>query len=147
MNQNKKEFKKVKEFRYHDVEVKTKRVKRVIKHPTYVFYKHDGIYIYVSLTHSNKVENLILIKLKKNPNPKDNRDSYFVDEIKEDVKEMFGKRKTGWVMDSYDDEMIREEFRKIKKDDFTDRTKGWLIGAGDELHLNHLSILNQRLVL
>ena len=54
---------KKKEFRFHKTEV-TNKGKRKSKgwHPVYVFLEKGNIYIYVTLTHSDKVENMLVIK-------------------------------------------------------------------------------------
>ena len=105
--------KKRKEIRYHKVEVICKNGnKKDLWHPAYVFLEKGNVYIYVSITHSNKVEEMIVIKLKRNPNPKDKRDSYWVVKIKSDTKDRFGKRREGWSIDENDDQTIRDEYKK-----------------------------------
>ena len=103
---------KKKEFRFHKTEV-TKKEKKKSKgwHPVYVFLERGNIYIYVTLTHSDKVENMIVIKLRKNPNPHDKSDAYYVAEVKEDTKDRFGRRRDNWKMDELDD----KDIRNIKK--------------------------------
>ena len=105
--------KKRKEFRFHNIElINVNGVKTKIRHPAYVFLEKGNAYIYISITHSSSVENKIVIKLRKNPNPKDDKDSYWVVDVKEDTKDTFGKRQRGWLMDEKDDEEIREEYKK-----------------------------------
>ena len=67
-------LKRKKEFRYHNVE-KINRVGKKIKimHPAYVFLKKGNLFIYVSITHSNSIKGQIVIQLRKNPNPKNNK--------------------------------------------------------------------------
>lgn len=108
----KQKARRLKEFRFHKVEVLTTKKTNVIRHPAYVFLEQGNIYIYVILTHSSNVNNSIVIKLKKNPNPKDERDSYFVDEIKKDTKDTFGRRMRKWKLDKDDDELIRNKYKK-----------------------------------
>ena len=104
---------KRKEFRYHNIRIiNDNGTITKIRHPSYVFLEKGNIYIYVSITHSDNVKNAIVIKLRKNPNPKDERDSYRIVEIKEDTKDRFGKRLTEWAMDIEDDKDIREEYEK-----------------------------------
>lgn len=105
--------KKKKEFRYHSIEIVNENGSITkIRHPSYVFLEKGNIYIYISITHSDNVENAIVIKLRKNPNPQDKRDSYRIAEIKEDTKDRFSKRLKKWVMDCEDDKEIREEYKK-----------------------------------
>lgn len=102
-----------KEFRYHNIYiVNENRTVARIRHPSYVFLEKGNIYIYISITHSDNIKNSIVIKLRKNPNPEDKRDSYWVAEIKEDTKDRFSKRLKKWVMDCEDDNDIREEYKK-----------------------------------
>lgn len=106
-------IRKKKEFRYHNIEITNGNgTITKIRHPSYVFLEKGNIYIYVSITHSDNIENVIVIKLRKNPNPRDKRDSYRISEIKEDTKDRFSKRLKKWVMDLEDDEDIRKEFKK-----------------------------------
>lgn len=105
--------KRKKDFRYHGVIAKNNKGKtKKLYHPTYVFLEKGNVYIYVSLTHSKKVENYILIKLKRNPNPKDKKDSYIISEVKEDTKDRFRRKEKGWKIDSEDDELIRKLYKK-----------------------------------
>ena len=107
------QIKKKKEFRFHNIELNNiNGVKTKIRHPTYVFLEKGNIYIYISITHSSSVENKIVIKLRKNPNPKDNKDSYWVVDVKEDTKDTFSKRQKEWSMDDEDDADIRAEYKK-----------------------------------
>ena len=114
---NKKTFpKKKKEFRFHKTEENIAAKKPFSKsHPAYVFIEKGNIYVYVTITHSNSVKDKFVIKLKKNPNPKDKREAYVVLEIKEDTKDRFGSRHKGWKMDEEDDEIIRKEFKNKKR--------------------------------
>ena len=106
-------LKKKKDFRYHNIQVLTKKgATKNIRHPTYVFYERGNIYIYMPLTHSKCVPNLVVVKLKKNPNPNDTRDSYLVVDIKEDSKSTFGKRRKKWKMSLLDDIKIRKMYKK-----------------------------------
>ena len=72
---------KRKEFRYHNIDIVNQNgtITR-IRHPSYVFLEKGNIYIYISITHSDNVENAIVIKLRNNPNPNDKRDSYRIAE-------------------------------------------------------------------
>ena len=116
-NRKLKQFKRKKEFRYKDIEVKTKAGKiKHIKHPAFIFLEKEEMYIYVTLTHSKNVPGCIVIKLKKNPNPNDETDSYYVAEIKMDNKIKFGSRILNWKMSTDDEKEIRNFFDKIKDD-------------------------------
>ena len=98
-----------KEFRFKKIRVKEHLS---IRHPAYVIIEKGNIYVYVTITHSNQVKGKVVIKLQKNPNPKDNRDVYFVTEIEQDTKDKFGRRLTGWKMNPEDDEKIRKLYKK-----------------------------------
>lgn len=110
-------IRKKKEFRYHKVKVKNKSGKDIdIKHPCYIFLQIGNIYIYVSLTHSSIINGLILIELRENPNSLDLRKSYWIQEIKADLKSTFTKVLKKWKINKDDDADIRNLFDK--KDDF-----------------------------
>ena len=105
--------KKKKEFRFHNVEILGNNGTTIkIRHPAYVFLEKGNIYIYISITHSPEIKNKLVIKLRKNPNPEDKKDSYWVVDIKEDTKDTFSKRQKKWKMDDADDEDIRKEYKK-----------------------------------
>lgn len=105
-------IKRKKEIRFHKIDtINMKGVKRDIFHPAYIFIEKGNVYIYVTITHSKEIEGHILIKLRKNPNPRDNNDAYYVAEIKTDTKDTFGKRRN-WKLDPLDDAEIRLLFNK-----------------------------------
>ena len=108
---------KKKEIRFHTVEIKHKKHKKPFKmwHPAYVFLQKDDIFIYVTLTHSNNVSGCTVIKLTKNPNPKDTTDSYFVTDFKEDKIDAFTKMRKEWQLDEKDDKLIRAIYKLNKK--------------------------------
>lgn len=106
-------LKRAHEFRYHNVDAKNKFGKRInIKHPAYVFLKKGNIFIYVTITHSSKVEDYVVIKLRKNPNPLDKKDAYYVAVVKEDIVDNFKKRERDWRMDPLDDADIQNLYKK-----------------------------------
>lgn len=108
-------MRKKKEFRFHRIVIITDNNKKIkIWHPAYVFLEKGNIFIYVTLTHSDKINDLVLIKLTQNPNPHDKRQSYFVAEIRMDTKDKFTKRQMGWKMNDLDDKTIRELFETTK---------------------------------
>ena len=105
-------YRKTKEFRFHNIAIINKKGKKKnIRHPAYIFLKKGNLYIFVSLTHSKSVNKHIVIKLRKNPNPQDNNDAFYVAEIKADTKDTFGKIQN-WIMCPADDEEIRKLFDK-----------------------------------
>ena len=101
--------KRKKEFRFKSISISKNKKMR---HPAYVFLEKGNIYIYVNLTHSNNIDGKVIIKLSKNPDPNDKRDSYFIEEIHEDTKDNFGRRLLGWEMDPIDDQIIRKLYKK-----------------------------------
>ena len=98
-----------KQFRFKKIMIKGNKIMR---HPAYIFYEKGNVYIYVNITHSSIVNGKIVIKLRKNPNPNDKDNSYYVEEIREDTKDSFGKRLHGWKLNSLDDAEIRELYKK-----------------------------------
>ena len=126
-NQNR--YHRKKEFRFKDIVTKTKSGKsKIIKHPAYIFLESGELFIYVTLTHSKEIKNVVLIELRKNPNPNDNKKSYYVAETKEDYKINFGNRILNWKMTAEDDKEIRGLINK--KDDSAAWTKVQLLVAG-----------------
>ena len=106
-------FERRKEFRFHKVLITNKRKKTIsIKHPSYVFLKKGNVYIFVTITHSNKVDGKVLVELRHNPDPNDKRKAYWVTEVKKDTKDTFGRREDKWKMDPEDDKDIREKYEK-----------------------------------
>lgn len=104
-----KKLKKKSEFRFHTVIDKTKKGNKTInKHPTFIFLQNGDIYIYVQLTHCKKIRGKIVIKLKRNPNPLDIRESYYIKEILEDNADTFERIRNSWAMDEKDEEEIRK---------------------------------------
>ena len=115
------QLKRSHEFRYHDVIVMRNGKKYRLRHPVYIFLKKGNLYIYVTMTHSNKVDGFIVIRLRQNPNPKDKTPSYYVADIRTDKKDKFGRREDYWIIDPQDDTDIRKLFDETKKDDSVDR--------------------------
>ncbi len=100
------------EFRFHDVViVKGKSTKRK-KHPAYVWRARGNTYDYYTLTHSSKVPGVKVRKLRKNPDPKDKRDSYVSVESKNDIKSTFGKKQRHWKLDPLDKKELKGETKK-----------------------------------
>lgn len=98
-------------FTYHKVKVKNKSGKEIdIKHPCYIFLQIGNIYIYVLLTHSTSINGLILIELRENLNSLDLRKSYWIREIKADLKSTFTKVLKKWKINKDDDADIRKLF-------------------------------------
>ena len=109
----KQQLKRKKEFRFHSIEIINQKGEVVnSRHPSYVFLEKGNLYIAFPITHSNKVKDLKIIQLSKNPNPKDNRCSYVVIEIIEDTKDRFGKKEKDWSISPEDDAVIRHEYEK-----------------------------------
>lgn len=104
---------KKKEFRYHKVKVKNKNnVEIDIRHPCYIFLQIGNIYIYVQLTHSSIIDGLTLRELRENPDPIDSEKSYWIQEIKSDLKSTFTKVQKRWKINKEDDVDIRSLYNK-----------------------------------
>lgn len=59
-------IKKKNEFRYHNVVIINEFGKEIkIRHPSYVFLEKGNVYIYVSITHSENIENYIIYRIKR----------------------------------------------------------------------------------
>ncbi len=59
-------YHKKKEFRFIPTNYVNKGGRIIkISHPAYIFLQKGEVYVYVTITHSNSVDNLTLFKLKK----------------------------------------------------------------------------------
>ena len=63
-------------------------------HPSFIIRKVDDNYDSIGLTHSPITDNKKNIKLRKNPNPKDNRASYIRPFFRRDPIKKFSKRRS-----------------------------------------------------
>ena len=109
-------LKKKSEFRYHAVFITNKKGKIIkIKHPTYVFLEKGNIFIYITITHSQNVDNAEVVQLRSNPNPKDKKAAYRVKTFKKDKKDQFGKRRKGWKMNENDKKDVWKEYKEAKE--------------------------------
>ena len=100
------------EFRFHNVLVKTPKTVFKKRHPAYVWRAKGNTYDYYTLTHSSKVPGVNVRKLRKNPDPKDKRDSYVSVESKSDIKSAFGKKQRHWKLDPLDREELKGQTKK-----------------------------------
>lgn len=102
-----------KEFRFHEVKVINKSGKaKSIRHPCFIFLEKGNLFIYVQLTHSENVKDYVVVKLRKNPNPNDERISYYIEKVMIDNKVNFDKRLSNWEINIDDDSDIRELIKK-----------------------------------
>ena len=86
--------------------------KKVLGHPTYI-YKRVGIkYYFIGMTHSEITQGTKNIKLSKNPNPNDQRDSYVRPFSSEEYVNKFGKKKKGWKLSKVDKKVIKKIEKK-----------------------------------
>ena len=84
-------------------------------HPAYIIRKAGDCYDSVGLTHSPITDNRKNIRLRKNPNPKDNRASYMRPFFRRDPIKRFSKRRIrGWKLIKRDKKRIRK-ISKIRK--------------------------------
>ena len=80
-------------------------------HPSYIYKKVGDEYYFIGITHSKITDRSKNIKLDKNPNPIDGRDSYFRPFSTKDNVSKFGKKKKEWKLSFRD----RIKAKKIKK--------------------------------
>ena len=97
---------------------KTKIIKPLFKihkkngHPAYIYAEYDDQYKYIGITHADSTHKLKNIKLKFNPNKKDNRVSYVRPFSTHDRKKNFKKcNLNGYKVHKAD----KKTLRKIKK--------------------------------
>ena len=123
---------KIKEFRYHNVFVLTKKGKiKKLRHPTYTFLIIGNVMVYVVITHSKVVNGTNTIELRANPSPNDKRKAYRSKTIERDTKDRFSKENKKWKMHPLDDNDIRQQ---NKNDDSADRTNS-TYEHGESSHL------------
>ena len=97
--------KKKRKFRKH---FRVNRSKEASIHPAYVIRKKGDYYDYIGLTHSPVTDNKRNIKLRDNPNPKDNRASYIRPFFRSGlIKKFSRKRIRGWKFAKRDKKKIR----------------------------------------
>ena len=84
-------------------------------HPSYIIRRIGDHYDYLGLTHSPITGNRKNVRLRKNPNPKDNRTSYIRPFFRSDPIKRFSKRKIhGWKFIKRDRKKIRK-YSRIRK--------------------------------
>jgi len=101
------------EFRFHNTIInRGKGTKKKKRHPAYVWRARGNTYDYYTLTHSSNVPGVKVRKLRRNPDPKDKRDSYVSVESKNDIKSTFGKKQRHWKLDPLDKKELKGETKK-----------------------------------
>ena len=102
-------FRHKKHFKKH---FRINRSKQSHNHPAYVIRKKGDYYDYIGLTHSPLTDGRRNIKLRKNPNPKENRASYIRPFFRKDPIKKFSKRRVrGWKISKRDKKKIRKYSR------------------------------------
>jgi len=76
-------------------------------HPTYIFAKIGKVYKYIGITHAEITKGMRNIKLDKNPDPNDVRNSYLHSKTSEASKDDFGKSLEGW-------RFCENDYKKVK---------------------------------
>ena len=89
--------------------------KKVRGHPTYIYKKVGNKFYYIGLTHSEITQGSKNIKLEKNPNPFDDKDSYIRPFSSEDEISKFGKKKKGWKLSKLDKKKVKSVKKNHKK--------------------------------
>ena len=93
-------------------EFRRKNMKDGKGHPTYIFAQQGNDYIFLGITHANVTNGVKNIKLEKNPNPKDKRDSYIRLSVEKHNKSSFGKKLDGWRFSNADKEKVKRIIKK-----------------------------------
>ena len=84
-------------------------------HPSYIIRKVGENYDSIGLTHSPITDNKRNVKLRKNPNKRDNRASYIRPFFRRDPIKKFSKRRIrGWKFIKRDKKRIRK-YSRIRK--------------------------------
>lgn len=85
--------------------------KKVRGHPTYIYKRVGDKYFFIGITHSEITDGVRNIKLDKNPNPLDTKESFVRPFSSEEEIDKFGSKKKKWRLSKGD----RKKLRKIKK--------------------------------
>lgn len=88
-----------------------RRGKKIKNHPAYIYARDGNTYKFIGITHAPITQGVRNIKLLKNPNPNDSRDSYARPFSDQDKIHNFGRRLKGWKIDPAD----KKTLDKIKK--------------------------------
>ena len=105
-------YKRKRKFKKH---FRVNRSKEASVHPAYAIRKNGDNYDYIGLTHSPVTDNKKNIRLRKNPNPKDNRVSYMRPFFRSGpIKKFSRKRIRGWKFSKRDKKKIRRVSRARK---------------------------------
>lgn len=76
-------------------------------HPAYIYEKVGNRYKYIGLTHSPTTQGVRNIKLEKNPNPNDNRDSYARPKSETGATHEWKKPEATWKLSKQDKEKLK----------------------------------------
>ena len=93
----------------------TIRKKKKERHPHIIIYANRVLFKALKLTHSSKSGKRNNIKLKKNPNSLDKRDSYASKRIIEDFKFRFSKAFKNYSLSNEDIEQLKSFLDRKKK--------------------------------
>jgi hypothetical protein len=83
-------------------------------HPTYIYAECGDKLKYIGLTHAEVTEGTRNIKLDKNPNPNDDKDSYIRPKPDKADKSKFGSRLRDWQFDEADKGKVKSVINKDK---------------------------------
>lgn len=86
-------------------------------HPTYIYAKIGNKFKYIGMTHSEITNGVKNIKLDKNPNPEDERDSYMHPTPQNADASRFGKKLKEWKLAESDKPKVDAIKSKKKKSD------------------------------
>ena len=84
-------------------------------HPSYILRRVDNCFDSIGLTHSPVTDSKKNVRLRKNPNPKDNRPSYIRPFYRRDPVKKFSKRRISvWKFIKRDKKKVRK-YSRIRK--------------------------------
>lgn len=92
------------------------RFNRRRKHNSLIVKENDKDYEFFTLTHSKQRDDRHKnIKLFKNPNPKDKRNSYIENKLSKDKKGVFGRINNNLKLSSKDKQKVKKLYQKKLK--------------------------------
>ena len=108
---NKKEIKKNTRFQRH---FRKFHSKETTGHPSYVYDEKGNVYKVIGITGAAKTNDVLNIKLDKNPDPKNGKTAYIQPKPKEVPKGAKNKRLKGWKFTESDKKKVQAIIDKNK---------------------------------
>jgi len=83
------------------------RKNKTTGHPVHIYAKVGDEFKHIGITHSKVTQGIKNIKMEKNPDPKDDKPSYFKPKAEHQSTNKYGERKAGWKLSEIDKEKMK----------------------------------------